>query len=230
MPTHREIYLEHAPEYEQLVAREDYEGNILRALQRIVPLSNLRVIDLGAGTGRLACLVAPFVKSVIALDASVPMLRIAAGKLRTSGLKEWLAAAAEHRALPLAMGDANLIVSGWSASYVASWNPEIWREAAEEWYAEARRVLRVDGLIILFESLGTGNESPQRLPHVENFYDWLDEKGFSSDWIRTDYRFESSETADRLTGFFFGEEMKQYIKRGESVTLPECTGIWWKHL
>ncbi|MFN8404941.1 MAG: hypothetical protein U0V48_15500 [Anaerolineales bacterium] len=41
-----------------------------------------------------------------------------------------------------------------------------------------KRVLRKDGTIILFESLGTGNESPIQLEHVESTYRWLDANGF----------------------------------------------------
>jgi ubiquinone/menaquinone biosynthesis C-methylase UbiE len=80
-------------------------------------------------------------------------------------------------------------------SYITVWDPEHWCREADAWLGEARRVLRPSGTIILFESLGTGNESPQRLAQLENFYNWLDDKGFKNKWIRTDYQFESHEKA-----------------------------------
>ncbi|MGZ6316067.1 MAG: class I SAM-dependent methyltransferase, partial [Anaerolineales bacterium] len=107
------------------------------------------------------------------------------------------------------------------------WYPERWRQEAEAWLAQARRVVRKGGWIILFESLGTGNETPQRLAHLENFYGWLDEKGFQNKWIRTDYRFASPEVAGEAAGFFFGDEMKERILRERMTILPECTGVWW---
>ncbi len=228
MPTHKEIYAARAEEYEALVSREDYQGNILSAIQSIRSLEGLDVLDLGSGTGRLACLLAPFVRSVVALDLSLHMLQLAAGKLRGPNPALSLVAAADHRCLPLKDRSADLIVSGWSVSYVAIWNAEQWREQAEAWLIEARRVLRPNGCVILLESLGTGNEKPQPVPHLENFYAWLDDKGFSGKWIRTDYRFESPGLADELTEFFFGREMLGKIKRDPAITLPECTGIWWK--
>src|SRR5581483_8131269 len=170
MPTQEEIYQYHAVEYEALVSREDYQGNILKAIQAITNLENLDVLDLGAGTGRLACLLAPHVRTILALDLSLHMLTIARDKLRRFTRDNWLAAASDHRFLPLAPRAADLVVSGWSVSYVAVWNPLRWREEADAWLAEARRVLRPGGWIILFESLGTGNESPVRLGHLENFY------------------------------------------------------------
>lgn len=227
MPSEAEIYSQHAAEYEALVSREDHEGNILKAIREIAPLDGSNVVDLGAGTGRLACLVAPHVQHVTALDLSVPMLGIARDKLR-SGAGEWLVAAADHRGVPLASGSADLIVSGWSVSYVTVWYPDRWRAEAEAWLQEAQRVLHQPGTIILFESLGTGNETPQRLPHLENFYGWLDAVGFHNRWIRTDYRFESPQAASEIAGFFFGEEMKQRILREQITILPECTGVWWR--
>lgn len=232
MPTEKEVYASHAVEYEALVSREDYQGNILRAIEEILPIKNLDVLDLGAGTGRLACLLAPRVRTMLAFDLSPHMLGIARDKMfavssRRIKPNRWLAAASDHRLLPLTARAADLIVSGWSVSYVTVWNPLRWREEADAWLVEARRVLRPGGFIVLFESLGTGNESPQRLAHLENFYGWLDEVGFKNKWIRTDYKFESPEAAGEAAGFFFGDEMKQKILREKMTILPECTGVWW---
>ena len=90
------------------------------------------------------------------------------------------------------------------------------------------RVLRPGSFIVLFESLGTGHESPFQLPHLANFYPWLDEVGFQNTWIRTDYKFESLEEAEQLSRFFFGEEMGDTVLKNNWVILPECTGVWWK--
>lgn len=228
MPTHQEIYEGHASEYEALVSREDYQGNILKALTEIVPLAGLDVVDLGTGTGRLACLIAGQVRTVLAFDLSQHMLRVAYDKLRRARQPRWMVAAADHRRLPLEARSADVLVSGWSVSYIAVWHPHNWRIELEAWLNEVRRVLRPNGHVVLFESLGTGTEHPQRLPHLEEFYGWLDAAEFSNKWIRTDYRFESPEIADELASFFFGEEMRSKISREQAITLPECTGVWWR--
>ncbi len=221
-----EVYARHAHEYEELVSHEDYQGNILKVIRELAPLRDAELVDLGAGTGRLACLLQPHARRVIACDLSPHMLQIARAKLRT-GSGQWFVAAADHRHLPLPVHSADLIVSGWSVSYVSVWYPDDWSAQADAWLGEARRVLRKDGRIILLESLGTGNETPQRLPHLDNFYGWLERAGFRSRWIRTDYRFESPGEAARIAGFFFGEEMKERILRDKMTILPECTGVWW---
>jgi ubiquinone/menaquinone biosynthesis C-methylase UbiE len=223
----REFFSQHAREYDALVAREDYQGNILRGIQQIVKLEGLVVLDLGSGTGRIAALLAPLVRRVLALDRSTAMLNVAFDNLVRSGRDNWLIAAADNCNLPLPAGCADLVISGWSISYLSVWHPDRWRAECEAWLLEASRVLRRRGLIILLESLGTGNQVPQHLVHLENFYDWLGEKGFAEKWIRTDYRFETQAIASEAAGSFFGNEMRERIIREKITILPECTGIWW---
>ena len=235
MPSEKEVYEKHAIEYESLALCEDHLGNILKSINEIVPLDGLDVLDLGSGTGRLACLLAPYVHSILAFDLSPHMLGVARDKLshpthEMLSQASWLVAASDHRFLPLAARTADLIVSGWSVSYVTVWHPDKWRLEAETWLTESRRVLRKGGKIILFESLGTGNESPQPLAHLENFYHWLDDSGFKNKWIRTDYQFESPEKGGEIAGFFFGAEMNARILRERTTILPECTGVWWLNI
>ena len=224
----RKIYQSEGDQYQALVSREDYHGNILRAINEIISVEGLDVLDLGAGTGRLTLLLAPRVNSIRAFDVSAEMLRVCHERLTTSGLSNWQVDVADHRHLPVPDGSIDLVVSGWSVAYLVVWNPETWRTELEAWMNEVKRVLRPNGTIILFESLGTGNDTPIQLEHLQNYYPWLDEAGFQNKWIRTDYQFESVEEAADLAGFFFGSEMADRIRDGGLVILPECTGIWWR--
>jgi len=226
----RKIYQTEAGRYEALIAREDHQGNILRALEEMIPLKGLDILDLGAGTGRLAVLLAPFAKSIRAFDISTEMLRVCRERLLAGGLTNWQVDVADHRNVPVPDHSADLVVSGWSVSYLAVWNELLNTSELDVWLIEMRRVLRYGGMIILFESLGTGTENPIRLEHVESTYQWLDTNGFQNKWIRTDYRFESLDEAVDLTGFFFGEEMANRVRENRLVILPECTGVWWKRM
>ena len=230
MTDHKTVYAQQADKYEALIAREDYQGNILRTLQEITLLDGRVALDLGAGTGRLAFLLAPHVQQVRAFDVAEDMLRVCAERLAAGGFTNWQVDVADHRHIPVEDHSADLVVSGWSVSYLAVWNPENWREGLVAWMAEMKRVLKPGGWIVLYESLGTGNAKPIRLPHLEKFYPWLDEMGFQNKWIRTDYRFQSLEEAVDLSGFFFGEELAERVRRENLVILPECTGVWWKKM
>lgn len=227
MPTQAEIYKTEGDKYEALIAREDHQGNILKSLHEITPLENRLVLDLGAGTGRLAGLLAPYVRHVRAFDVSEEMLRVCRDKFIASGRTNWQVDVADHRKLPVENQSADLAVSGWSVSYLAVWNPDTWQEELESWLGEMKRVLRPNSFIVLFESLGTGNDSPIKLEHLKDFYPWLDEAGFQNKWIRTDYKFESLAEAEELSRFFFGDELGNKVVQNNWVILPECTGVWW---
>jgi ubiquinone/menaquinone biosynthesis C-methylase UbiE len=224
----RSIYQSEGDRYEALVSREDYQGNILRAINEIINVDGLDVLDLGAGTGRLIMLLGPHAGSIRAFDTSAEMLRVCRGRLAASGLSNWQVEMADHRQLPFPDHSADLAVSGWSVSYLAVWNKDNGQAELDQWFAEMKRVLRSGSTIILFESLGTGNEAPVRLEHVESTYQWLDAHSFENKWIRTDYRFESVDEAAELAGFFFGAGMAKQIRAKQSAILAECTGVWWR--
>ena len=226
----RQIYQTDGARYEALISREDYQGNIPRTVDEIIDVDGLDVLDLGAGTGRLTLLLAPRARSIHAFDASAEMLRVCRERLIASGLSNWQVDVADHRQLPVEDYSADLVVSGWSVSYLAVWSQENGQAELDKWLNEMKRVLREDGTIILFESLGTGNEEPVRLEHVESTYQWLDANGFASKWIRTDYKFESLEEAQELSRFFFGDELGDKVEQNQWVILPECTGVWWRRV
>lgn len=229
MTDHQEIYREQAAQYELLVSREDYQGNIFRALKKILPYADFTVADFGAGTGRLTCLLAPVANCVYAFDRSPHMLSVAAEKLQRSGLENWQVAVSDHRAIAMKSGIVDVAVSGWSVCYVVVDNPENWLVELTKAMDEMRRVVRPGGFLILLETLGTGYEQPEPPVHLLDYYAYLESHGFTRSWIRTDYRFTDRAEAEASSKFFFGEEMIAKIRDDEQgVILPECTGIWWK--
>jgi ubiquinone/menaquinone biosynthesis C-methylase UbiE len=173
-------------------------------------------------------MLAPRAKSMRAFDVSGEMLRVCRQRFEASGLSNWMVDVADHRQLPITDHSADLVVSGWSVSYLAVWNPDgTWRAELEKWLGEMKRVLRRGSFIVLFESLGTGNESPVELEHLKEYYPWLDEVGFQHKWIRTDYKFVSIDEAEELSRFFFGDELGDKVRASNWIILPECTGVWW---
>jgi ubiquinone/menaquinone biosynthesis C-methylase UbiE len=224
------IYANHADQYEAFVSREDYQGNILRALSDIRPLYGLEVVEFGAGTGRLTRLLAPVVKSIRAYDASQAMLDVAEKTLRASGTSNWTLAVGDNRRLPAEDASADLVIEGWSFGHLTGWYPDTWHDEVNLALFEMRRVLRRGGVAILLETQTTGSETPH--PPTEGLADlyhfWERDHGFAAKWIRTDYQFASPQEAESLTRFFFGDQLADRVVRENWVILPECTGIWWR--
>ncbi len=226
----KRIYKQQAHQYQQLVAREDYQDNLPKALSQIRPFDDLEIIDMGAGTGRLTRLAAPQAKRIVTCDISPHMLSVARTVLAETGFDNWRIVAADNRQLPLPPHSADLVMAGWSLGHSVGWYPDSWRVKIGRALAEMERVSRSNGTIIILETLGTNREDPQPpAPGLGEFYRWLEgELGFDHTWIRTDYRFASVQEAVELTRFFFSEEMAADILENHKQIVPECTGIWWR--
>ncbi|NOU97745.1 methyltransferase domain-containing protein [Paenibacillus sp. LMG 31456] len=228
MPNHTSIYENEAEKYHELISKQ---ADLDLWIEEIRPLNGLDIVDLGAGTGRFTASLAAKAKSIIALDASEAMLRITADRLTQAGLTNWRTQASDHRKLPLEDQSADLIVAGWSICYLGSTNVQDWEQNIHQVIGEIKRVLRSNGTVIIFETLGTGHDTPTAPDFLKSYYSMLvNNYGFSHKWIRTDYTFDSLLQAEELTRFFFGEELAERVINQNLVHLPECAGIWWLQL
>lgn len=230
VPTFEEVYALHADAYDALIEREDHQGHLLPALAQIAPLEGARVVEFGAGSGRLTRLLAPLVQRIRAYDASAHMLSVAELHLKAMGVTNWELGVADNKRLPVEDAGADIAIASWSFGHAVGWFPDTWRDEIGAAVDEMARVLRPGGTAIILETMTSGSETPA--PPTEGlatYYLWLEtERGFSSTSIRTDYQFESLDEADRLTRFFFGDELADRVRRENWVILPENTGIWWR--
>jgi ubiquinone/menaquinone biosynthesis C-methylase UbiE len=223
------IYATRAADYDAMVSREDVDNNLLPALMRAGLSENSRVVEFGAGTGRLTRLIAPLASELEAFEASAHMIqhaRLIPARRRLS------LRVADNTRLPLPSRWADVAIEGWSFGHTTGWYPDRWRDEAGAALDEMRRVTRPGGAMILLETLGTGSEDPAP-PNdaLADFYAWLEnDKGFIREAVRTDYQFESVDEADRLTRFFFGDDLADRIRRENITRLPENTGIWSRRL
>ncbi|NDJ55111.1 MAG: methyltransferase domain-containing protein [Chloroflexi bacterium] len=221
------IYKHHADRYQQMVAREDYEGHLLPAIKRLVDLEGITVVEFGAGTGRLTRLLAPHVQLIRAFDLNRPMLDEAEKVLAADGLDNYTLTPADSRDIPLGDDLADLAIAGWTLSMLTSEYEDGWREPMEQAVREMKRVTKPEGSVIIIETLGTGKTDPEPpSERLADYYRWLEtEQGFTRNWIRTDYEFDSVEQAEDLIRFFFAD-LADWVKEQGSPIVPECTGLW----
>lgn len=222
------IYRDRADDYDLLVSREDHQGNLLRTIEARVPLAGRDVVEFGAGTGRMTRLLAPRVRSIRAFDASEAMIAVARRRMDPAAPRNWSFDVGRNEALPCGDASADVVVAGWTFGHLTGWHPKDWREHVARVFAEMRRVARPGGAAIIVETLGTGGTEPKPpTPALGEYYAVLEnEHRFERHAIRTDYRFESVEEAERLVRFFFGDELADRVVRERLVVLPECTGVW----
>jgi ubiquinone/menaquinone biosynthesis C-methylase UbiE len=228
MPNHKEIYATQAEKYEALVSKQPDMSEVIRQIQ---PFEGLDVVDLGAGSGRLSAAIAAEARSLVCTDLSGAMLDFLDRKLGVifEDKRNWSTIVADHRSLPIDTSSIDLVVSGWSISYLANTGNVDWRADLSAVLAEIARILRPGGTTILLETLGTGCETPAPPAFLLPYYRALmEEYGFFHKWIRADYRFDSVEEAVELAEFFFGDRVAEKVIRHGWSTLSECAGVWWR--
>lgn len=225
MPDHEHVYNRQAHLYDRMIS---CQPSLLPALLAVRPLEGLDMVDTGAGTGRLAAVLAPFARILSVFDRSEAMLHLTREKvapLLPADRFRW--GVADHRSLRVADSSADLVTAGWCVCYLASSNRADWQVSLEETMAEFRRILRPGGTIVIFETMGTGTDGPQPPDFLTGYYRQLEERyGFTFSLLPLDYTFSSVEEAAELTGFFFGEELaRQVLAKGVPV-VPEWAGMW----
>jgi ArsR family transcriptional regulator len=134
------------------------------------------VADLGCGTGALSATLAPFVRTVIAVDASAAML--AAARRRLDGAANVDVRQGELEALPIECGSVDTVVMSLVLHYIAEPTTAL---------GEAARVLRPGGRLIIVDMMPHDHdEYRQQMGHVwqgfsaEQMNDWLSGAGFTS--------------------------------------------------
>ena len=234
----------HCERYDlELCQSQDYAGELLRHIEANLgnPEGQIRVADIGAGTGKLARLLASHASSLAVVDRSAKALAVARSSLADTCGCALSFHEADLRALPLATGEYDLVIAGWALSYLKSeleeWYSDgssggPWRPAVEAAIAELDRLLAPGGTLILLETQGTATTEPQRAGSW--LYALYRDAGFEEHTVRTDYRFPSKAVAIETLRFFFGKGvalrasamLADRPEQGESCIVPECTGMW----
>lgn len=225
------IYSGRAAAYHRMIAAEDADGNLLRALEAVTPLRGKRVLDLGTGTGRLPLLLDNLAGQVVGLDLHWAMLQENARQRALAG-GGWALTQADMRQLPIAAGCADVVCAGWAIGHLRGWHPGDWQAHIGLVLNAMHRAAAPGGALIILETLTTGSLTPAPpTPGLAEYYAWLEQAwGFSRQTIRTDYGFESVEAAVAATEFFFGPDLAQSIRAHGWARLPEWTGVWGKRL
>jgi SAM-dependent methyltransferase len=137
--------------------------------------------DLGAGTGTLAERLAPFVRSVVAVDRSGPMLDTARARLR--GIDNTEVRLGELEALPVEDGALDLAILSLVLHHVVDPKAAL---------SEAFRVLRPAGRVLVVElrEHERGAEYAKSMGHVwpgfgpETMSEWMTAAGFAHVHVR----------------------------------------------
>jgi len=159
-----------------------------RVLERLEPVTDEVLLDLGAGPGAMARAAGPFVRRVVLCDLSPAMLRVAATEARR----------AERLVPPRAAGDAGALpFRDMSFDLIACRHAARLFESPDVAAAEMHRVLRRGGRVAICDVMATGDADvdrvlmaleallapcPVTLLTPSAWGEQLDRAGFRRDW------------------------------------------------
>lgn len=225
MGDYQRIYDEHADAYDALVACEDHEANLPRALREHLPLDGATVLEAGAGTGRVSRLVAPWVRSLDGWDRAPAMIDVARARALAAGHGHLRYGVAAHGEIVFEPGAYTVALEGWAFGHAVSWNPSGWRDEVTAWVRALERSVGEGGHVALIETLGTAVEAPFAGGHTLEPFDAFvcDALKFTRHVVRTDYRFASRDEAEARVRFFFGERTAARVR---DRVVPEFTALY----
>ena len=119
-----------------------------RVLERLDPVADETMLDLGSGPGAMARAAGPFVRRVVLCDLSPAMLRVAGSESRRAGRLLPPRIAADACALPFRAGTFDLVACRHAARLFGS---------PDRFVAEAARVLRRGGRVAVCDVMATGD-------------------------------------------------------------------------
>lgn len=210
----RRVYGE-APEVFAAFRRAEDPGGLVEArLRAVMDLRGCRVLELGAGTGRMAEVLAPDCAAWIALEPEGALLR--QGRWAHA-----LPVRALGQGLPFRSASVDRVVAAWVLGYL----PPALQAAV---LAEARRVLRPEGSLWLVEN-GTGGEFQalrgleDREPGVRRL---MEGHGFHSEAeVATDLRFPDPGEAERVLGDLCGEAVRARLAEAPRASFSHAVSI-----
>ncbi len=221
------IYQSQPRAYERLIAAEDCDAHLRRALGEILRPEGATWIDVGAGTGRLARWLGAASSHVHLVDRAAAMLELARDRLHVLGHDRFTIHVADARELPLADRSVDAAAAGWVFGHFRHWMPDLWRDDVDRAIREMRRVVRPGGPIVVIETLGTNHEAPRAHAALDEYFGHLElAHGFTRSWVRTDYLFGDADEAASACEPFFGAEMAAAIRQRGTGRVPECTAIF----
>ncbi len=222
MPSMYEIYNHNAIEYDELVMFEDYNQNLSTFIKSII--NGKKILELGAGTGRVTQMYIDHVDQVICCDRASHMLEHAKKNLARYNDKIFYECI-DNRNINQLDIKVDGIIEGWALGHTAIDEYRHLEEFTSNLMSDLQGKLNKNGFMLFIETMGTNTENP-KIPDIrlEEFYHLLEEKfGMKRYIIRTDYKFNTIDDARRILSFFFGDQLKQSI---QSNIIKEFTGVW----
>lgn len=225
-----------AANYDRGKAFEDYQGNLVHEVEKIIAIDGARVADIGAGTGQLAKNLGERVAEYYGFDVAPAMVASASREFRAqidAGRIHFAVASADS--VPMKDGAVDATVFPWSMTSIVSpyWDHD-WERRVDAVIAEAVRVTRPGGSILVIETASLLDELPTGEiwnPVRRAFLTYIERvHGFGKSFFNNDWDFRTRRNLRFYGGLLFDTATIKAVERQGTTVLGENAGIWWKKL
>jgi len=175
----------------------DRDGVVLRFLDHILPSG--WVLDIGAGNGFVADSLTGRNRTVVAMEPEPKMIDKRASLLWSRGVAQ---------GIPFHDDVFAAAYATW-----AFFLPGVGHKL--EGLAEVRRVVIPNGVIVIIDNAGDDEFCSLSKTTISNDGKWYASHGFERRVLETSFRFDSLDEARELLGFYFGEDIRDAIKKPE---------------
>jgi len=166
----------------------DRDGLVIRHLDGQLPKG--LVLDVGAGNGFTAVRLRSSSRRIVAFEPD-------AGMIDRRAPLPWVRGIAQNA--PFRENTFHAAYATWAFFFDAV--PDI-----DEGLAELRRIVKNNGKIIIIDNAGDDGFSSLTTRNTASDPGWWRERGFDETIIPTSFRFDSLQEANKLIGFYFGDE------------------------
>lgn len=135
--------------------------------------------------------------------------------------------------IPLPDHEIDIAIYPWSLTSILSpaWDNN-WRDLLTSLLAEARRIVRPHGTIVIIETVNLRDELPWGEvwhPKRREFLSFLEtDLAFTRHMFSNDWNFEDARNLRKFGPILFAPKMLRTMIREGTTMLEECAGIWWK--
>jgi len=217
-----EMYDNFSDRYDLLISHEDYQHNLRDFLKANAEWKDKTLYEFGAGTGRLTQYYEKDIAEATAFDNSDNMLQAARKKVTSRNVTiEKL----DNTEIHTLQDQVDIVLEGWSFGHlIAEKSDDVYTWLK---YLDSNCKRLAKEKVILIETMGTNVNMPNvSNPSLVKMYQFLEQNGYKKNIVKTDYKFDSAETAASIMGAFFGSEMEKAVLNSKRVIVPEYTGIW----
>lgn len=213
------LYNDRALIYDEYSKYQDKDNKALQALLRYVNFSGKSVLEIGCGSGMYTSILANISKKYLAVDLSLPLLKLAKLKYNNPKKIKYIKTSADN--ISVGSNKFHIIFSSWGFPPYGIEN---------EAQKECERLIKNGGEIWILTNYPQGEFMKLRgkIESIEKTkrFDWYVLHGYSVvEVVKSKFNFPNAKRAKAVLHYVFGDEVDEYLKKCKNPNIEREIAI-----